>query len=103
MVFRTVNIQKRKSSTKWRCSDYVFEFFIDGEYDEIFNILQDAMQVFNSDNIYNGEWTILREEKEIGIWIKDFPNRKKRKLEKDLKRFSDKLLELTGTWYVFKI
>lgn len=96
MVFGTVAIQKRKNSTKWNCSD-VFRFFMEGEYDEVFHILQDAIQVFSSDNIYNVKWTILREEKEIGIWIKDFPNRKKRNLEKDLKKFSDKLLELTGT------
>lgn len=61
------------------------------------------MQIFNSDNIYDGEYTILRENNEICIWIKDFPNRKRQKLEKDLKGFSDRLLELTGTWYVFKL
>lgn len=103
MVFRTVNIQKRKSSAKQGCCDYVFRFFIAGAYNEVFNILQDAMQIFNIDNIYNGEWRILREEKEIFVWIKDFPNRKRRKFERDLKKFSHRLLELTGSWYVFKL
>lgn len=100
MVFRTVNIQKKKSYAKQRYCDYTFRFFIDREYDEVLSILQDAMQIFNSDNIYDGEYTILRENNEIGVLIKDFPNRKRRKLEKDLKRFSDRLLGLIGILYV---
>lgn len=103
MVFKTVNIQKRKSPTKQKCCDYVFKFIIEEEYEAVFNILQNAMEIFNSDNIYNGEWRMLREEKEIFVWIKDFPNRKRQKFEKDLKRFFDRLLELTGEWYVFKL
>lgn len=103
MVFRTVNIQKRRSGTDSKCCDYTFRFNIDGENEKIFNVVLNTMRIFDKNKIYNGKCTILREEEDVSICIKDFPDRKKRKLEKDLKAFSGRLLETTGTWYLFKI
>lgn len=103
MVFRTVNIQKRSSGTNPKCSDYTFRFYIDGEHEKICNVMQDAVRIFDSNKICNGKCTILKEENEIFVCIKEFPNRKRRKLEKLLKAFSSRLLEMTGTWYLFKI
>lgn len=103
MVFRTVDIQKRSSGTNPKCCDYTFRFYIDGEHEKICNVMQDTVRIFDSYKIYNGKCTILREENEISVCIKNFSNRKKRKLERDLKAFSDRLLEMTGTWYIFKI
>lgn len=103
MVFRTLNIQKRNSSTTPKCCNYTFRFNIDGEHEKIFNVVLNAMRIFDNDKIYNGKYTILREEEDVSVCIKDFPDRKKRKLEKDLKAFSGELLEMTGTWYILKI
>lgn len=103
MVFRTVYVQKTNSGTKPRCCDYTFKFNVYGEYEKIFHVVLDTMQFFDNDKIYNGKYTILRDENKISVCIKDFPNRKRRKLEKALKAFAYRLLEMTGTWYLFKI
>lgn len=106
MVFRTVNIEKRKSRTRQRCYDYdyAFGFNIAKGYEEVLSILQNAMQIFDKHKIYDeSRYTVCGKDNKIYVWIKDFPNRKKRKLEKDLKKFLDRLLELTGTLYFFEL
>lgn len=105
MVFRTVYIKKTKSDRKKGHGNYSFDLIlnIDEEKADMFNVLVYAAEAFN-DKHYFGIATISREENDkIIMQIKDFPERKEKLLLRDMKKFSYRLLEMTGILYFFKI
>lgn len=105
MVFRTVYITKTKSNTRKGCCNYLFELVLNVNKDkeDAFDILLYASEAFYSKR-YFGIGTIKNgENNKIVMQLRDFPVMKERLLLKDLKKFSNRLLEKTGTSYLFKL
>lgn len=105
MVFRTVFVTKSKSDKRKRSCNYSFVLIMNvkEEKGDTLKILEDAADAFANPH-YFGIGTISRvDDDKIIMQIKDFPERKEKLLQKDMKKFAQRLYKLTGTLYFFEM
>lgn len=105
MVFRTVFVTKTKSDKRKGSYNYSFKLIMNvkEEKGDMLEILEDAAEAFANPH-YFGIGTISRGgDDEIIMQIKDFPERKEKLLQKDMKKFAQRLYKLTGTLYFFEM
>lgn len=73
------------------------------EKGDTLEILEDAVEAFANPH-YFGIGAISRgEDNKIIMQIKNFPERKEKLLQKDMKKFAQRLYQLMGTLYLFKM
>lgn len=105
MVFRTIFVTKTKSDKRKGSCNYSFALImnVNKEKGDTLEILEDAADAFANPH-YFGIGTISRvDDDKIIMQIKDFPERKEKLLQKDMKKFAQRLYKLVGTLYLFKM